>query len=188
MSVMNESRARDIIGLTTEKLDIDLIRKLYKKLALIYHPDKGGNEETFKRLNAAYEYLLSRVEPAKPEPRPSRPRPSRPEPAKSSRPEPAKSEPAKPEPAKSSRPEPRPTREDILHDLFGTKKCLYVGCTSNVDGIEAAFGKMYCPHHSKSSVRKTSNEACEQVLKSGQRCKKKALLGHSRCILHYVKQ
>ena len=31
---MNESRARDIIGLTTEKLNEDLVRKLYKNFLL----------------------------------------------------------------------------------------------------------------------------------------------------------
>lgn len=33
------------------------IKKAYRKLAHKYHPDKGGNEEKFKELNAAYQVL-----------------------------------------------------------------------------------------------------------------------------------
>ena len=33
------------------------IRKKYKKLALVHHPDKGGNTEKFKKIQGAYAYL-----------------------------------------------------------------------------------------------------------------------------------
>lgn len=33
------------------------IKKAYKKQALKYHPDKGGDEKTFKKINRAYEVL-----------------------------------------------------------------------------------------------------------------------------------
>jgi hypothetical protein len=33
------------------------IKEAYKKMAKIYHPDKGGSEEKFKELNSGYEYL-----------------------------------------------------------------------------------------------------------------------------------
>ena len=33
------------------------IKKAFRKLALVHHPDKGGDEETFKRLHAAFETL-----------------------------------------------------------------------------------------------------------------------------------
>ena len=33
------------------------IKKQYRRLASIHHPDKGGNEEKFKRLKLAYEVL-----------------------------------------------------------------------------------------------------------------------------------
>lgn len=35
----------------------DEIRKAYKKLAVQYHPDKGGDEAKFKEISAAYEVL-----------------------------------------------------------------------------------------------------------------------------------
>ena len=35
-----------------------IIKKIYRKLALIHHPDKGGDETTFKTLLAAYETLM----------------------------------------------------------------------------------------------------------------------------------
>src|SRR3989442_1038224 len=34
------------------------IRKAYINLALVNHPDKGGNEEEFKKINKAYEVLI----------------------------------------------------------------------------------------------------------------------------------
>jgi len=39
----------------TNVKDITSLRKLYYKLALINHPDKGGNEETMKAINNQYE-------------------------------------------------------------------------------------------------------------------------------------
>jgi DnaJ-class molecular chaperone len=33
------------------------IQRAYRKLALRHHPDKGGNEETFKKINEAYDVL-----------------------------------------------------------------------------------------------------------------------------------
>jgi DnaJ-domain-containing protein 1 len=34
------------------------IKSAYRKLALVHHPDKGGNEETFKKIHAAYSFLV----------------------------------------------------------------------------------------------------------------------------------
>jgi DnaJ-class molecular chaperone len=51
----------EILGLnnlTTSATDID-IKKAYRKLALIYHPDKKtGDVEKFKQINIAYEILI----------------------------------------------------------------------------------------------------------------------------------
>lgn len=41
----------------------DDIKKQYKKLALKYHPDKGGSLEQFQELNAAYEQLTAEEPP-----------------------------------------------------------------------------------------------------------------------------
>lgn len=38
---------------------LDEIKKAYKKLALKYHPDKGGNEEKFKEVKKAYDILIN---------------------------------------------------------------------------------------------------------------------------------
>jgi molecular chaperone DnaJ len=38
------------------------IKKAYKKLALIHHPDKGGSEDTFKRISEAYQILTNKKE------------------------------------------------------------------------------------------------------------------------------
>lgn len=35
----------------------DVVKDAYRKLALVHHPDRGGNEETMKLLNAAYDVL-----------------------------------------------------------------------------------------------------------------------------------
>lgn len=36
------------------------IKRIYKKLARKYHPDKGGNEEVFKKIQEAYEKIISK--------------------------------------------------------------------------------------------------------------------------------
>jgi DnaJ-class molecular chaperone len=38
--------------------DEESIKKAYKKLARIHHPDKGGSEEKFKEINEAYQILM----------------------------------------------------------------------------------------------------------------------------------
>jgi hypothetical protein len=46
----------------------DDVKKAYKKLAMIHHPDKGGDEEKFKDIGLAFAYIQNppRVEPAAP--------------------------------------------------------------------------------------------------------------------------
>lgn len=46
----------DILGIP-KNVSQDDIRKAYKKKAIKTHPDKGGNEEEFKKLTEAYEVL-----------------------------------------------------------------------------------------------------------------------------------
>lgn len=43
-------------------LDKDSLKKRYKALSLIHHPDKGGSFESFTILSKAYEYLLKELD------------------------------------------------------------------------------------------------------------------------------
>lgn len=47
------------LGLNPNATDSD-IKKAYRKLAVKHHPDKGGDEETFKKLTEAYEVLSNK--------------------------------------------------------------------------------------------------------------------------------
>ena len=46
----------DTLGILRASVEAD-IRKTYKKLALIHHPDKGGDSEKFKSIKLAFETL-----------------------------------------------------------------------------------------------------------------------------------
>jgi preprotein translocase subunit Sec63 len=37
----------------------ELIKKAYRKMAMQYHPDKGGSAEQFNNIKKAYDYLMS---------------------------------------------------------------------------------------------------------------------------------
>lgn len=45
-----------------EPLTNEVAKKAHKKMVVQYHPDRGGNEETLKKINAAYEYIKSYLE------------------------------------------------------------------------------------------------------------------------------
>jgi DnaJ-domain-containing protein 1 len=44
------------VGLTATAEEI---KKMYRKLALINHPDKGGNRDDFEKIHAAYSILIA---------------------------------------------------------------------------------------------------------------------------------
>lgn len=46
----------DILGVK-KSASADEIKKAFRKLAQKHHPDAGGDEETFKEINEAYEVL-----------------------------------------------------------------------------------------------------------------------------------
>lgn len=50
----------EMLGVKTDASDEE-IRKAFRAKAHIVHPDKGGNEEDFKRLNEAKAILLDRA-------------------------------------------------------------------------------------------------------------------------------
>ena len=39
-------------------VDVNSVRAMYRKLAMLHHPDRGGDQETMKRVNLAYEDAL----------------------------------------------------------------------------------------------------------------------------------
>ena len=71
-----------VLGLD-EKADEATIKKAFKKLALLYHPDRNSNNveeatERFKQINEAHTYLTSGAAPSQPRartPEPARPAP-----------------------------------------------------------------------------------------------------------------
>jgi molecular chaperone DnaJ len=46
----------EVLGIS-KNASADEIKKAFRKLAIEYHPDRGGNEEKFKEINEAYEVL-----------------------------------------------------------------------------------------------------------------------------------
>lgn len=51
-----ETQLYDILKIDIDA-DFEQIKKGFRKQALIYHPDRGGDEETFKKIQNAYEIL-----------------------------------------------------------------------------------------------------------------------------------
>ena len=54
---MNRKEAFKILKLTEKSPTRTTIKKKYYAMALKLHPDKGGDEEEFKKINAAYTLL-----------------------------------------------------------------------------------------------------------------------------------
>jgi curved DNA-binding protein len=51
-----------ILGVARNATDEE-IKKAYRKLAMTHHPDRGGNEEAFKKIKEAYEKLTTGAHP-----------------------------------------------------------------------------------------------------------------------------
>ncbi len=49
--------ALDVLGVGPDD-PVDLIKDIYRKKSMYYHPDKGGTDEKFKRLKEAYELIM----------------------------------------------------------------------------------------------------------------------------------
>lgn len=49
--------AYDVVGISPDDTP-DLIRDIYRRKGLRYHPDTGGDVEKFKRLQSAYEMIM----------------------------------------------------------------------------------------------------------------------------------
>jgi len=49
--------AHVILGIAMDASE-DEIKKAYRKLAIIHHPDKGGKQTDFERITAAYSIML----------------------------------------------------------------------------------------------------------------------------------
>ncbi len=58
MKDAKDSKDYATLGIKSTATDSE-IRTAYRKLALKNHPDKGGNEEEFKKISAAYERIAS---------------------------------------------------------------------------------------------------------------------------------
>ena len=55
---MSASEAEQLFGLTDRYTAAD-VKKIWRKLSLQHHPDKGGSTEMMKKVNAAYDLLKS---------------------------------------------------------------------------------------------------------------------------------
>ncbi len=49
--------AYDILGVSPDD-SIDLIKQIYSRKSMFYHPDKGGDANKFKRLTSAYDLIM----------------------------------------------------------------------------------------------------------------------------------
>lgn len=53
---VNNSKYYEVLNLK-KNCTTDEVKKAYRKLAIIHHPDKGGDPEKFKEISRAYEVL-----------------------------------------------------------------------------------------------------------------------------------
>ena len=58
--------AREILGVEKDCLDLEVINAKYKNLAKNHHPDAGGDQEMFKKINRAHKMLKKELRPQAP--------------------------------------------------------------------------------------------------------------------------
>ena len=56
LNEMSAPEAEQLFGLTDRYTAAD-VKKIWRKLSLQHHPDKGGSTEMMKKVNAAYDLL-----------------------------------------------------------------------------------------------------------------------------------
>ncbi len=56
--ILNMASPYTILGISKDATN-DEIKKAYRKLMLIHHPDKGGDPDTCRKVMAAYQYLVT---------------------------------------------------------------------------------------------------------------------------------
>ena len=58
MFIKKYKESCSILNITLEQsLDDEKLKSVFKSLAIKHHPDKGGSEETFKKINSAHEFI-----------------------------------------------------------------------------------------------------------------------------------
>lgn len=40
---------------------VDEVKATFKKLAMLHHPDRGGNTETMQQINAEYSFAIAKL-------------------------------------------------------------------------------------------------------------------------------
>lgn len=55
----HERSPYSVLGIAEGTKDIVVIKKAYRKLAMIHHPDRGGSAEMFARITEAYQAILN---------------------------------------------------------------------------------------------------------------------------------
>jgi len=55
---MNKGKCYETLGINANATDEE-VKKAYRKLAMVHHPDRGGNEDKFKEITTAYENITN---------------------------------------------------------------------------------------------------------------------------------
>lgn len=57
----HEKSPYSVLGIADGIKDVVVIKKAYRKLAMVYHPDKGGSAEMFAKITEAYQAILNEL-------------------------------------------------------------------------------------------------------------------------------